>query len=41
VSTATLAERQRRFEEERRAFIREHPEFYPGLRALLPAGAVR
>jgi hypothetical protein len=36
VTSAAVAERQRRFEEERRAFIREHPEFYPGLHALLP-----
>jgi hypothetical protein len=36
VSSATVAERQRRFEEERRAFIGANPGFYPGLRALLP-----
>ncbi|HET9699595.1 MAG TPA: hypothetical protein VFP70_01600, partial [Burkholderiales bacterium] len=41
VVSSRVAERQRRFEEERQAFIREHPAFYPGLRALLPAGALR
>ncbi|HEX6828027.1 MAG TPA: hypothetical protein VF104_03510 [Burkholderiales bacterium] len=38
VNSATVAQRQRRFEEERQAYIRNHPEFYPGLRALLPGG---
>lgn len=41
VVSSRVAERQRRFEEERQAFIRDHPAFYPGLRALLPAGALR
>lgn len=38
VTSAGVVERQRRFEEERRAFVGDHPEFYPGLRALLPGG---
>jgi hypothetical protein len=36
VSPASVPERQRRFEEEREAFIRANPWFYPGLRVLLP-----
>ncbi|HEX9178853.1 MAG TPA: hypothetical protein VF859_00535 [Burkholderiales bacterium] len=41
VTSAAVADRRRAFEAERQAFIRDHSDFYLGLRALLPASAAR